>query len=1053
MKISDFAIKHPKVIIMSLVILLVFGLMAAFNMRRSLIADMAMPTMVVVTTWPGVGPSDIEIEVTNPLEEALSTLGGLVNMSSVSRNSVSVIELQLSYSEKAQDRLYEIREKINSAMNKLPDDLPAPPVIMQYSTAELPIMTIIASGEGNRNELSTLCRDHIIPALSRVSGVANVRMNGDSREIVEITADLNRLNALQVSLLEIAQILPAVNYSLPGGDGIYQGYNLNIRTDGRFASLKDFEDQVLAFKDGQYIRLKDVAHVEIKEERRSNYVISGGEDVLALSVVKQQDGDSVNISREIRSILNTFEKEYGDALSFAYIKDDAVNISMSLNSVLRSALFGAFLAVLILFIFLHNTSATLMISFSIPLSILFTMMGLWVKGSSLDLVTLGGLTAAIGMVIDASIVVLEMVQRHFNKGKLSASEAASLGVRETGSALIASMTTSVASFFPVLFLSGLAGVILKDVAWTMIFAIFFSMLVAIVVIPFLCSLFLKQEKYYENRDASAGAESFNPVSSLIAKKFSALVEKYMEKLNNVYRRLLSGAIKNRKSFIAGTLALFVISIFSIRLLGFEFLAQTDMAEIVVSIETPGGYTLEMTRDKVITLEKAIENFISGEIDTSYFIAGQAGAFAMGNEPNRSYGIIKLKRLKERKRHVVEIVNELQEKTRRSIPDIQANFSNGGLSNLMSMATGGEGLVINVYGTTLDTVVTAAQQVRHYMELDPNVASTDVDIRFNQREMNTRILHQYSGLLGLSSYEAALTNRIMFNGISLGTFYASDKNYPIELKTGLASSVISHDVLYSMGINTRAGSQISYANFAELGIEETLSQINHKDKSRSITVKASLRDPNVRESTRRLETLLNTQGLVPGASWELGGTAAEMLSSFRSLILVLAIAIFLVYSVMVIQFERFTQPLLIMSSIPFTLIGITGGLLLFRSSLNLVSIMGIITLAGLVVNNAIILISYINLLRGEYGLPLEEAVMNGAISRLKPILMTTVTTLFGIIPLSLSTGEGSEIYAPLGQSIFGGLFSSTFVTLFFIPVVYLMLEKRQERKKVTKNGGG
>jgi len=1050
MKISDFAIKHPKVIIMFLVILLVFGLMSAFNMRRSLIADMAMPTMVVVTTWPGVGPSDIEIEVTNPLEAALSTLGGLVNMSSVSRNSVSVIELQLSYSEKVQDRLYEIREKINSAMNQLPDDLPAPPVIMQYSTAELPIMTIIASSGENggvsRNELSTLCRDHIIPALSRVSGVANVRMNGDSREIVEITADLNRLNALKISLLEIAQILPAVNYSLPGGDGIYQGYNLNIRTDGRFTSLRDFEDQVLAYKDGQYIRLKDVAQAEIKEERRSNYVVSNGEDVLALSVVKQQDGDSVVISREIRSILNDFEKEYGQALSFAYIKDDAVNISMSLNSVLRSALFGAFLAVLILFIFLHNTSTTLMISFSIPLSILFTILGLWVKGSSLDLVTLGGITAAIGMVIDASIVVLEMIQRHFNKGKLSASEAASLGVRETGTALIASMTTSLAAFFPVLFLSGLAGVILKDVAWTMIFAIFFSMLVAIVVIPFLCSLFLKQEKTLRETSNVSTASQAELHSSFLAAKLSALVEKYMEKLNNGYKRLLLGAINGRKSFIAGTLSLFVLSVFSIRLLGFEFLAQTDMAEIVVSMETPGGYTLEMTRDKVIMLEKTVKEFIGSELDTSYFIAGQAGAFDMGNEPNRAYGIIKLKRLKGRKRHVVEIVNELQEKTRRSIPDLLANYSNGGLSNLMSMATGGEGLVINVYGTTLETVVTAAGQVRQYMEQDPNVASTDIDIRFNQREMNTRILHQYSGLLGLSSYEAALTNRIMFNGVSLGTFYASDKNYPIELKTNLASAAISNDVLYSMGINTRMGNQVSYANFAELDIEETLSRINHKDKSRSITVSASLKDPNVRESTRRLETLLKTQGLVPGASWELGGTAAEMLSSFRSLILVLAVAIFLVYSVMVIQFERFTQPLLIMSSIPFTLIGISGGLLLFGSSLNLVSIMGIITLAGLVVNNAIILISYINLLRDEYGLPLEEAVITGAISRLKPILMTTVTTLFGIIPLSLATGEGSEIYAPLGQSIFGGLFSSTFVTLFFIPVVYLMLEKRQERKK-------
>ncbi|MCL2805806.1 MAG: efflux RND transporter permease subunit [Treponema sp.] len=1025
MKIADFAIKHPKIIIMLLVTLLVFGVMAAFNLRRSLIADMSMPTIVVITTWPGVGPSDIELEITNPLEEALGTLAGLKQMTSVSRNSVSLIELQLSYNEKTQDRLYEIREKINGAMNRLPEGLPAPPAIFQYSTSELPIMTIIVNGEGSRSELSALCTDHIIPALSRVTGVANINLNGESREIIEIIADLDRLNALQIPLLDIARILPASNLSLPGGDGIYQGYNLNIRTDGRFTSLQDFEDQVLAFRDGQFIRLKNAADIEITEDRRTNYVISSGEDVIALSVIKQNDGDSITISRETRAILEAMEKEYG--LTFTFIKDDAANISMSVNSVLRSALLGAFLAVLILFIFMHNTSATLMISISIPLSILFTLLALWVKGSSLDLITLGGITAAIGMIIDASIVALEMIQRHFSKGKLTASQAASLGIKETGAALIASMTTTFAAFFPVLFLTGLAGIILKDVAWTIIFSIFFAMLAAIVVIPFLCVFLLKHEK-----------------EKGLGKLISSHVEKYMDKINGWYKKLLQSAIKNRFSFIAGTLVLFILSIFSLRLLGFEFLAQTDMAEIVVSIETPGGYTLEMTRDKVLALEKAIEELIPNELETSFFTVGQAGAFSMGSEPNRAYGIIKLKRLRDRKRHVTEIVNELQEEIKRRIPDLRADFRNGGLSNLLSMATGGEGLVINVYGTNLDTVVTAAEQIRQYMYQDPNVVSTDVNIRFNQREMNTRILHQYLGLLGLSSYEAALTNRIVFNGISLGTFYGENKNYPIELRTNLGRTAIPNDVLYSLGMSTSRGNQVSYANFAELGIEETLSQINHRNKSRSITVSASLRDPNVRESTRRLENLLKTQGIVPGASWELGGTTAEMLSSFRSLIIVLAIAVFMVYAVMVIQFERFTQPLLVMSTIPFTLIGITAGLLLFRSSLNIVSIMGIITLAGLVVNNAIILISYMNLLRSQYGMPLEEAVITGAISRLKPILMTTITTLFCIIPLSMATGEGSEIYAPLGQSIFGGLFSSTFITLFFIPVLYLMLEKRRER---------
>jgi HAE1 family hydrophobic/amphiphilic exporter-1 len=350
---------------------------------------------------------------------------------------------------------------------------------------------------------------------------------------------------------------------------------------------------------------------------------------------------------------------------------------------------------------------------------------------------------------------------------------------------------------------------------------------------------------------------------------------------------------------------------------------------------------------------------------------------------------------------------------------------------------------------MDMVLAGAEQVRDYMRRDPNVANTDLNIRFNQREMTARLAHQYLGTMGLSSYETAMMNRVIFNGLSLGTYYGGTNNIPIELRTNFTGGTIPQDILYSLELNTSDGRRVSMANVAELETAEKISQIVHRNKSRSITVSASLMDPNVRETSRRVTSLIRTQGLVPGVSWEIGGSTEEMLSSFRSLIIVLAIAIFLVYAVMVIQFERFAQPLLIMSSIPFTLIGITGGLLLFGGTLNIVSLLGIITLAGVVVNNAIVLIDYTNMLRDRYGMPLEEAIMTGAKSRLKPILMTTLTTLLGVIPLSIGLGEGSELYAPLGQSIFGGLFSSTFITLFFIPVLYLIMDKRKEQRKAAK----
>jgi HAE1 family hydrophobic/amphiphilic exporter-1 len=520
----------------------------------------------------------------------------------------------------------------------------------------------------------------------------------------------------------------------------------------------------------------------------------------------------------------------------------------------------------------------------------------------------------------------------------------------------------------------------------------------------------------------------------------------MDGLSRLYQKSLRAALASRKSFLLGTLVLLALSILSFRLLGFEFLARTDMAEIQVSVETPGGYTLEMTREKVLALEAEIRA-LAPEVDNSYFVVGRSGSFDMGSEKNRAYGTLKLTPVSSRKRHVTEIVNYLQGAIVRRIPDVQAGFANGGLSSLLALATGGAGFAINVYGTDLDSVIAGAEQVREYMDKDPNVADTYMNIRFNQREMTARLLHQYLGTMGLSSREIAMMNRIIFNGLSLGTYYGASSSgiaVPIELRTNLSGGNIAPDILYNLQLNA-GGTAVSLANVAELETEETISQIVHRNKSRSITVSASLVDPNVRETSRRVTGLINSRGLVPGVNWQIGGTTEEMLSSFRSLILVLAVAVFLVYTVMAIQFERFIQPLLIMSSIPFTMIGISGGLLLFGSTLNIVSLLGIIALAGVVVNNAIILIDYTNLLRDRDKMPLEEAVMAGAASRLKPILMTTLTTLLGVFPLALGIGEGSEIYAPLGQSIFGGLFSSTFITLFFIPVVYYMLEKRKERR--------
>ncbi|MDR1894904.1 MAG: efflux RND transporter permease subunit [Spirochaetales bacterium] len=1030
MKISDFGIKHPSVVLMLMIVLLVFGIMAGLNLRRSLIAEMSMPTLVVFSLWPGAGPEDVEREVTNPLEEALGTLAGLEEMTSSSQDSISLITLQFSYGEKAVDKIPEIREKINSAIPSLPEDLSGVPSIMAYSTDALPVMTILAEGLGSRIELSRYCREELVPRLSRIPGVAQVRLQGASQEKVQIEADLGRLSALGISLLDLAGILSAVNVSLPAGQGVFQDQNLNLRTEGRYESLGEIEDQVIAFREGSYIRLRDLARVSQEEEDRENYVIAGGRDSVAFFITRQSDGDSLSISRDCRRILEEVRQETGGAINFEYLKDDSINIRLSMNSVAASAIMGAVLAVLVLILFLHNISTTLIIGLSIPLSLLFTLAALWAKGSGLDLVTLGGLTAAIGMIVDCSIVVLENIQNHFVMGK-DRKTAASLGAQEVGQAVIASTATTLAAFVPLLFLSGLAGIILKDVAWTIIFALFFSAVTAVAVIPFLCARLLKLPK--PRSPGAAGAW-----------------EGIMEKTAEGYTKMLTAVLDHRRLFLCSALALLVISGLSLRLLGFEFLAQTDMAEIEITLETPDGYTLERTRDKALELERLIREVVP-ETESSYFVVGQNSPFFAGTTANAAYGMVRLAPRKGRA-HVTEIINRMSRELPGRIPGLKGSYKNGGLSNLLSLATGGAAFAINVYGSSLEDVIAASEKLSRIMALDPNVNSVDSNARLNRQELSLKLNPRYMGDLGLSPQAAAYTNRILFNGLAVGNYYGGRDPVSIELTTDLKGGRIPEDLLYRLNLPSAAGEPVSFANFIELESRTAMSSINHRNKSRSITVRAELKDPNVRETSRRVQEELNAQGLVPGVRWEVGGTTAEIMNSFRSLVLVMSIAVFLVYAVMVIQFERFTQPLIIMTSIPFALIGITLGLLAFGATLNIVSLMGIIALAGIVVNNAIVLIDFINLLRLRDGLDLRQAIFRAARSRLKPILMTTITTLLGVIPLALGLGEGSEVYSPLGQSIAGGLLSSTFITLFLVPTLYYIVEDRKERRKALREKG-
>ncbi len=593
-------------------------------------------------------------------------------------------------------------------------------------------------------------------------------------------------------------------------------------------------------------------------------------------------------------------------------------------------------------------------------------------------------------------------------------------------------------FIPILFLKGLAGVILSDVALTIIWAIGSSMIVAVVVVPFLCAYLLRPVTLNTNT---------------LKGRLSAAWDRGYSTVERIYESTLKRALRNRGFVLFIAVMLLALSVLSAGLLGFEFISETDMNEVDLVINFPSSYTLEDNRDRLTEMDMYIRSIVP-EIETTAFYAGTDSALGLFNQDNAAFARIRLVPSSQRDRSVFDIISDLRRTLPARFGDMELTIENGGLGQLMNMATGGGGLVIDVYGSDINELYDAARNIASVIEQDRAVDEVSLNLDFSNREMIVSVDQEAAGQLGVTSYDVALMSRILFNGAEAGLYRQEGTSWPITVKSDLAKSAIRQDTFDTLYMTNLNGSNVPYSAITSVSVENTVNQISKKNKMKTVTVQALLNDPDLGGIQKRVLPVLRDMDLPLGVRWEIAGSAASMQESFSSLFLLLGISLFLVYMVMVIQFERFVQPLIVMVSIPFAFIGIVLSLTAFRSTLSIVSILGIITLAGTVVNTAIVLIDYINLMRSDsYGLGLTDAVITGCKNRLRPILMSVLTTVIGLIPLSFAAGEGSEVYAPLGQAILGGLLTSTFITLILIPVLYQSVEQRKERRKTAQMSGG
>jgi len=1020
MKPSTWALKHPVPVLVITAGAVLFGIIALFFLNREFIPPMVMPSSSVVTLWPGVSAEDVERDITTVLEDYFASLPGITDLSSESREGVSIIMLKFTEDTEVNEILQEVRSRVDRASSELPDNLRGKPVVSTWGASDLPVFSFAVSGPWDTNQISEYVEDTVLPEIYKVNGVADAGALGERRLELKVKLDIDAMGAAGIAVLDVMGALGNRNMVLPAGLVDWSGGEWAFRVAGEFSDVADIESLVVGYAGNSQVRLSDISSIAEVYEDAGERVRSESRDLIVVQVTKRENGNAILMSRGIRKRLEGLESEGKEGYRFFILHDDSETIRSSLNTVIRSALTGIAMAVAVIFLFLRSWRYTLVVALSLPVSLVIAFAGMKLTGQSLNVLTLAGITVSLGMVVDASIVVLENIHRRHAAGE-NPETAALAGAGSVSGAVIASTTTSVSVFAPMMFLSGIIGSVLSDLSLTIVLCLGSSLFAALFLVPPLAKRGL--------------------LKSGMAGKTSGI----MSKMEKSYESSLKQSLNMSGVVFFTAASVLIISAMAADMMGISFIPAADYDEIFISLELPPGSSLDDSAAAADRAEALIRSEVP-ELSELVFYAGMEDDLSGdGRKREAVWGHLLLKPSGERKKDFREIIDLLNNTLPSSLPGVSVTVFNGGFDRMVSMGTDGYGYRVELSSPSMKDLNSAADRIESILEKDPDIISTFRDVTEDRRYVTAELDGNALGQLGVSAAEAGMTARIAFEGSDAGDYRPADnKDRTIRLTTSLEGETPDAATLGRLPVRTLSGNMTSFDTISSIREGLGVSGIRRHDRARTLTVVGVTRNENIRDISRRFVSALEEHPLEHGVEWSIEGVSGLIGNSLSELGLVILISLFLVYAVMAIQFERLLQPLIIMASVPFSFIGVVGGLAVFGSDISLISFLGIIALAGIVVNNAIVQVDRINQLRND-GLNLDDAVVKGSVSRLRPILMTTLTTFFGVLPLAFSRGSGARIYAPLGQAIAGGLITSTLVTLFLIPNLYRLVERRGEQR--------
>ena len=1017
MSLYASAVKRPVMTTLFFVAVAIMGLFSLQQLPIDLYPDIETNTIMVLTTYQGASAQDIEQNVTRPLENTLNSVQHLKHISSKSKENISVITLEFEFGYDIDVMTNDVRDKLDMVLKALPDDAENP-IIFKFSTDMIPIVLLSVQAEESMPGLYKILDDGVANPLARIDGVGSVSITGAPKREVHIYVDPIRLEAFNLSIETIASIIGAENRNIPGGNFDIGSDTYALRVQGEFSDARQMLDVVVGSKDGKNVYLRDVARIDDSLEERTQQSYNNGQKGAMIVVQKQSGANSVAIANAIHEKLPSIQKTLPSDIKLGVIVDTSDNIKNTINSLVETVLYALLFVMIVVLAFLGRWRATFIIVITIPLSLIASFIYLYGTGNTLNIVSLSALSISIGMVVDDAIVVLENVTTHIERGA-DPKQAAVHGTNEVAISVVASTLTLIAVFFPLTLVKGMSGVLFRQLGWMVCIMMIISTTCALSLTPMLCSQWLR----------------LNPKQGKLFKLLFKPIERALDALDNGYAFLLERVVRHKTVTILICVAVFISSMSLTKFIGSEFFPTADDGRLGVSLELPIGTRVEIAQESTARLfNEWMEKY--PEIQVLNYTVGQASTdntFA-SMQDNGSHIVsmnIRLVNPGDRDRGIVEIAQLMREDLKHYPEFKKAQVNVGGRRG--GSMSGQSSIDYEIYGYDFTVTDSVAQRVKRILESIPGTADITISRADYQPEYQVDFDREKLAIYGLNLSTAANYLRNRINGSTASYFREDGEEYDIkvmyapEFRTSIAD--IENILIYNA-----QGKSVRVKDVGKVVERFTPPTIERKDRERIITVSTIVQGRAMSEIVADAQPLLDKLDLPVGININLSGSYEDQQDSFRDLGILAILIIILVYIVMAAQFESLTYPGIIMTSLPFAFSGIVLILWATGTHLNVMSMIGSIMLIGIVVKNGIVLIDYITLNR-ERGMSIRSAVVLGGKSRLRPVVMTSLTTILGMVPMAVGSGQGAEMWRPLGIAVIGGLTFSTLLTLLFVPALY------------------